>query len=68
MVQNDLDGFISHAAVPTPEETPFSPTVHLTTSSQRPILITTEPPKGQIIISHIPEEYSQNPEHINHIG
>ena len=37
-------------------------------SSERPILITTEHPKGQIIISHIPEEYSQNPEHINHIA
>ena len=28
----------------------------------------TEHPNGQIMISHIPEEYSQNPEHIDHIA
>jgi len=66
------------AAVPAPavpEAIPAIPAVpdnHVTTvqSTERPIIITTETPQelhGQIIISHIPEEYSQNPDHIHHI-
>lgn len=59
-------------AVPAPAAVPAVPDNHVTTvqSTERPIIITTETPKelhGQIIISHIPEEYSQNPDHIHHI-
>ena len=31
-------------------------------------VITTKPPAGQVIISHIPEEYSQNPDHVKGIA
>ena len=63
------------AAVPAvPEAVPAVPAVpdnHVTVqSTERPIIITTERPKelhGHIVISHIPEEYSQNPDHIHHI-
>merc|ERR1712150_447145 len=56
------------AAVPA---VPAVPDNHVTVqSTERPIIITTERPKelhGHIFISHIPEEYSQNPDHIHHI-
>ena len=65
------------AAVPAvpavPEAVPAVPAIpdnHVTVQTERPIIIRTETPKelhGQIIISHIPEEYSQNPDHIHHI-
>ena len=54
-------GFILDPEPPTEPPAPPSPT---------PAVVTTKPPEHSLpIMSHgIPEEYSQNPEHISHIS
>ena len=57
-------------AVPAiPADDSYTSSVEVSTYNPPVVgIVTTPPPKGQIIISHIPEEYSQNPEHISGIA
>lgn len=57
-------------AVPAiPADDSYTSSVEVSTYNPPVVgIVTTPPPQGQIIISHIPEEYSQNPEHISGIA
>lgn len=62
----DTSNFNVHQAIPEDSYT----SVEAVSTFSPPVvsIVTTKPPKDQIIISHIPEEYSQNPDHISGIA